>query len=110
VIEDCEEAIKLQPGNIKAYFRAARACNGLHKYARAVDFCDEGLKREEGSAELGKEKAVAQEGLRRREDEAKRKQAQVAPPRHGSWSCSCWRGAGAGVALVLVLAWRWCLC
>ena len=108
VVEDCEQALKLQPGNIKAYFRAARACNGLHKYPRALEFCEEGLRRDPGNAELGKERTAAQEGLKRREDENKRKQAQVSrrrrrqppPPPHtearrlawaarpGPWTCT----------------------
>ena len=32
VVEDTEEALKLDEKNVKAYYRAARALSGLHKY------------------------------------------------------------------------------
>ena len=96
MIEDCEQAIKLHPANIKAYFRAARACNGLHKYARAAELCEEGLLRDPANAELAKERAAAHEGLRRREDDSKKKQAQVACPPAPARPCGC--GGGSGLA------------
>lgn len=40
---DCQEAIKLNPDNIKAYFRGAKAANCVGKYKEALSFCASGL-------------------------------------------------------------------
>ncbi|KAJ3086626.1 40S ribosomal protein [Quaeritorhiza haematococci] len=44
VLNDCAEAIKLNPQNVKAWFRSARACLELDKISEALDCCDRGLK------------------------------------------------------------------
>ena len=41
-IEDCEEAIKVDPSLAKAYWRAAKAYQSLGKYDPAIDFCTRG--------------------------------------------------------------------
>jgi len=43
VVVDCREAVKLNPKNVKAYFRGAKAANALEKYDEALKFCDGGI-------------------------------------------------------------------
>eukprot|EP00899_Mesostigma_viride_P029603 jgi/Mesvir1/9828/Mv19663-RA.1 len=40
---DAQQAIALNPGNIKAYFRAAKACVQLNKYEEAAKMCTAAL-------------------------------------------------------------------
>lgn len=42
-IEDCEEAIKIDPSLSKAYWRAGKAYQSLYKYAEAIEFCTRGI-------------------------------------------------------------------
>jgi hypothetical protein len=44
VIADCVEAIRLDSSNVKAYWRAAKAANALHKHQQAATFAQDGLK------------------------------------------------------------------
>jgi tetratricopeptide (TPR) repeat protein len=78
VIQDCEEAIKLNASNTKAYYRGAKACNALEKFDKAVEFCQGGLGKEADNAEISKELGIAQAGLKKREDEAKARKAAEA--------------------------------
>ena len=43
VIDDSRKAISSDSGNLKAYWRAARACVDLDLYQQAVDFCQQAL-------------------------------------------------------------------
>lgn len=42
-IEDCEEAIKIDPSLSKAYWRAGKAYQSLYKYDEGIDFCNRGI-------------------------------------------------------------------
>lgn len=42
VVNDCREAVKLNPKNVKAYYRGAKAANALEKYEEALKFCEGG--------------------------------------------------------------------
>jgi tetratricopeptide (TPR) repeat protein len=44
VLNDCAEALKLEPENVKAFYRAAKACLALGKLEEALDAADCGLK------------------------------------------------------------------
>jgi len=60
VITDCDEAIKLDSNNTKAYFRATKAAYGLRKYEDAVKYCEEGLITKPDDKTLAREKAKAE--------------------------------------------------
>ena len=47
-----KHAIRLDPSNVKAYFRAAKASYALKKVAQCVEFCELGLAAEPTSAPL----------------------------------------------------------
>ncbi|TPX72699.1 hypothetical protein SpCBS45565_g00019 [Spizellomyces sp. 'palustris'] len=82
VLNDCAAAITLQPENVKAYYRSAKALLALDKIPEALDCCERGLKVDADNVALKKErekvlkrKQVVDEMERRRqEQEAKRKE------------------------------------
>ncbi|EKX36527.1 hypothetical protein GUITHDRAFT_155219, partial [Guillardia theta CCMP2712] len=78
VIEDTREAIKLDPSNIKAYYRCARAQAGLQKWNLCVEVCDEGLKVDPCNKELLKEKEAAMGKMKQKEEEIRKREAQKA--------------------------------
>ncbi|KXL45020.1 hypothetical protein M433DRAFT_67935 [Acidomyces richmondensis BFW] len=49
---NCAAALKLNPRNIKAWYRAATACLALDKIPEALDACETGLKYEPANAAL----------------------------------------------------------
>jgi len=49
---DCAAALRLNPGNVKAYYRSAKALLALGKMAEADDACARGLAVEPGNAAL----------------------------------------------------------
>ena len=78
VIEDCMEAIKLDPTNGKAHYRAAKAANALKKWDKAVEMCEAGLKLDEGNKEMLKELDAAKAGIKKKEDEVRAQKAAEA--------------------------------
>jgi len=42
--EDCKEAIKLDPTNVKAFYRLTKGHHLLEKYEEALEYCRQGLK------------------------------------------------------------------
>ena len=78
VVEDCNVAIKLHPAHIKAYFRAARAYAGLHKWTQCIEVCEAGLKVEADNKEILKELSAAQEKLAVKRQGAKKAEAEKA--------------------------------
>lgn len=50
--QDCAEALKLNPKNVKAWYRSARACFALDKIAEARDCIHRGLDIDESNAAL----------------------------------------------------------
>ncbi|KAJ3415908.1 Tetratricopeptide repeat protein 4 [Chytridiales sp. JEL 0842] len=55
-ILDCAEAIKLNPKNIKAYYRSTVALRSVDRLAEALDSCEWGLKHEPTNKSLLEEK------------------------------------------------------
>ena len=47
---DCAQAHKCNPGQVKAIYRAGKACFELGKFAEVVRWCDQGLACDAGSA------------------------------------------------------------
>ena len=82
-----KHAIRLDPSNIKAYFRAAKASYALKKVAQCVEFCELGLKKEADNAALQSILTTARVALdkqRRAADEARQRaeaKAQAAAER-----------------------------
>ncbi|KAI9018984.1 hypothetical protein DFJ74DRAFT_608140 [Hyaloraphidium curvatum] len=79
VLNDCAEAIKLDPSNVKAYYRAARACLALGRLKEALDAAERGLAIDAENAPLRAEKDKIEAKLReekRKEDEKKARQRQ----------------------------------
>ncbi|RFU27032.1 hypothetical protein B7463_g9297, partial [Scytalidium lignicola] len=71
---DCAHALRLNPSNVKAFYRSARALLALNKIAQADDACARGLELDPENAAL---KAVAQEIIKKNEQEtAKQKKEQ----------------------------------
>ncbi|XP_078427761.1 tetratricopeptide repeat (TPR)-like superfamily protein [Wolffia australiana] len=66
-LEDSEQAIKLSPDSLKAYYRAAKAAFSLDLTTEAASFCKEGLSRFADNNEL--KKLESQIELRRAEFE-----------------------------------------
>ncbi|KAJ4383443.1 HSP70/90 co-chaperone [Didymella sp. IMI 355093] len=56
-INDCASTLRLNPSNIKAYYRSSSACLALDKLAEAKDACEFGLKLDPSNAPL---KALAE--------------------------------------------------
>lgn len=54
VVDDCRKAIELDPKNIKAYWRAAKASMHLDLCRNGLDFCEQGLRQEPSDADLAK--------------------------------------------------------
>ncbi|CAG8735928.1 13664_t:CDS:2 [Cetraspora pellucida] len=52
VLTDCAKAIKLNPKNIKAFYRSAKALHALDKIDQALDCCEHGLKIEPNNLAL----------------------------------------------------------
>ncbi|KAF3942346.1 hypothetical protein ABW19_dt0208632 [Dactylella cylindrospora] len=84
---DCAEALKLNPKNVKAWYRSGRACLALDKLPEAADCVEHGLAIEPANSALKTLKtqiAKRQETLdvldasrRRREEEAKAKEISL---------------------------------
>jgi tetratricopeptide (TPR) repeat protein len=78
VLEDCEEAIKLDPGNVKAYFRATKAAYELRKYEEALKYSELGLAKEPSNKTLEREKIKAENQIKAlKEVEEKKKSLQT---------------------------------
>ncbi|XVE78014.1 hypothetical protein DITRI_Ditri13aG0110100 [Diplodiscus trichospermus] len=53
-LTDSQEAIKLSPANVKAYYRAAKACLLLNLLSEAKSYCETGIEKEPNNEELKK--------------------------------------------------------
>lgn len=69
-LNDAEEAIKLCPTNVKAFYRAAKAAIALESLAEAASYCESGLEQSPSNEEL--KKLSLQIDLRRKEDETRK--------------------------------------
>jgi len=74
VIEDCESALKLDAGNVKAYFRCSKAMLGLHKYTQAMEKMEAGLKVDGENKELKKMLEETRKKHQQQQDEVKKKE------------------------------------
>ncbi|PWA81560.1 Tetratricopeptide-like helical [Artemisia annua] len=78
-ISDSEEAIKLSPTNVKAFYRAAKASLSLNKLVEAKDYCDKGLNQNPDNEELKKlKKQINSQILERKQREAQVSKALTA--------------------------------
>ncbi|CAM6106306.1 unnamed protein product [Calypogeia fissa] len=73
-ITDAEDAIKLNPANVKAYYRGAKAALALNLWAESNEFCSGGLKYDPMNDELKKLQAQGQQKLA---EEAERKKRSL---------------------------------
>lgn len=64
-VEDCMRAIEMDPSNLKAYWRAAKASLQMDKFAEAVKFCDQGLGVDPKHTDISDLKATAARALMR---------------------------------------------
>ena len=51
-LDDGAESVKLNPSNVKGWFRAAKGALGLEKLEECMGFCTEGLKVDAGNRDL----------------------------------------------------------
>eukprot|EP01084_Bolivina_argentea_P215406 365693_1 len=49
---DCEASLALVPGNLKCYYRKAKALFGLKKYVEAIAICEDGLRIDDTVSDL----------------------------------------------------------
>ncbi|KAK9035322.1 hypothetical protein V6N11_077364 [Hibiscus sabdariffa] len=70
---DSQHAIKLSPANIKAYYRAAKACLSLNLLSEAKSYCESGIEKDPSNEEL--KKLAKQIDLKKMEQE--HREAQV---------------------------------
>ena len=64
-VNDCIRAIEIDPSNLKAYWRAAKASLQLNKFLEAIKFCDDGLKIDPEHVDILDLKHTAERGLKR---------------------------------------------
>ncbi|MBA0802677.1 hypothetical protein Gohar_012954 [Gossypium harknessii] len=72
-LSDSQDAIKLFPANVKAYYRAAKACLSLNLLAEAKSYCESGVGKDPSNEEL--KKLAKQIDLKKLEQE--QREAQV---------------------------------
>ncbi|XWS47054.1 hypothetical protein CRYUN_Cryun14cG0120400 [Craigia yunnanensis] len=72
-ITDSQDAIKLSPANIKAYYRAAKSCLSLNLLSEAKSYCESGIEKDPSNEEL--KKLAKQIDLKKLEHE--QREAQV---------------------------------
>ncbi|OMO52188.1 Tetratricopeptide TPR-1 [Corchorus olitorius] len=53
-LSDSQDAIKLYPANVKAYYRAAKACLSLNLLREAKSYCESGIEKDPSNEELKK--------------------------------------------------------
>lgn len=58
-MKDAKEALRFDPKNVKALFRAAKACSKTRKWAECVAFAEQGLALEPGNEALKTEHRIA---------------------------------------------------
>jgi tetratricopeptide (TPR) repeat protein len=72
-VEDCEECLKINSQNEKAYYRGAKACVEAKRWEKAIEFCEAALKikpsksirllKEEAEKSLKRQKEIEAEKL-----------------------------------------------
>lgn len=77
-LEDAQVSVKLDPANVKAWFRAAKSAYGLDKFDECVAFCLGGLKLEGGNRELQALLKTATKGVAKRAEQIQRDDASRA--------------------------------
>lgn len=66
-MEDCEECLKIEPKNEKAYYRGAKACISSKRWEKAIEFCEAALKLKSSKA-IRLLKEEAEKGLKRQKE------------------------------------------
>mmetsp|Transcript_38378 Transcript_38378/g.96126 ORF Transcript_38378/g.96126 Transcript_38378/m.96126 type:complete len:292 (-) Transcript_38378:788-1663(-) len=88
-VDDARKAIELDPTNVKAYFRAAKASYYLHLFEQAIQFCTQGFNANSSSdpdktADLAKLRQDIEQkwsALRQKREEERRKEREDAAQR-----------------------------
>merc|ERR1712072_375912 len=62
-VDDCRKAIEIDPKNMKAYWRAAKASLNLDLCRNAIEFCEAGLQQDPNDADIMKLRATCAEKL-----------------------------------------------
>ncbi|KAG4174642.1 hypothetical protein ERO13_A11G134300v2 [Gossypium hirsutum] len=75
-LSDSQDAIKLFPANVKAYYRAAKACLSLNLLAEAKSYCESGVGKDPTNEEL--KKLAKQIDLKKLEQEPREAQVSKA--------------------------------
>eukprot|EP00919_Chromeraceae_sp_WS-2016_P007083 GHVR01016610.1.p1 GENE.GHVR01016610.1~~GHVR01016610.1.p1 ORF type:complete len:288 (+),score=67.14 GHVR01016610.1:297-1160(+) len=66
-VDDCRRAIRLQPNNVKVYWRGAKASVSLELWRNAYEFCVEGLKYAPTHTELNNLKMIVETHLQKKD-------------------------------------------
>ncbi|KAK9727872.1 HSP70/90 co-chaperone [Basidiobolus ranarum] len=69
VLNDCAAALGINPKNVKALYRSARALRALEKYLEAIDCCDWALKFEPNNKSVAQEKQLC---IKQKEEKEKK--------------------------------------
>jgi len=78
VVEDCEASVKLNPGNVKSWYRLAKARQKRKEWELCAFACDEGLKADKDNAPLKKlSAAVAKQAMAERNARQKKERERV---------------------------------
>ncbi|GMI66406.1 tetratricopeptide repeat 2 [Hibiscus trionum] len=75
-LTDSQHAIKLSSANIKAYYRAAKACLSLNLLSEAKSYCESGIEKDPSNEEL--KKLAKQIDLKKLEQEQREAQVSMA--------------------------------
>lgn len=74
-LDDATQSVRLQPRNVKGWFRAAKSSLGLQKLDECVEFCRHGLSVEEDNKDLKALLKAANKALDRRADQLRHDEA-----------------------------------
>jgi hypothetical protein len=97
---DSIKSLQYNAGNVKAHFRKCKALLGSRRFEECERACEEALRVDPDSAELGRLRAEAAAGLARRREGAARKAAERAALQGrlgAAWALAAARGASLGL-------------
>ncbi len=78
VVQDSAESLRLDPSNVKSYYRLARARQARREYEECADVCSRGLEVDPGNGAIAKvAKAVEKEAAKARRERQRRERERV---------------------------------